>query len=82
MRTIASAYVPSMSTDQSRQAKARRGLQSALVYFGLAEEAGPDGQSQSLLQKPSRYGNGVSQRLDQEIDALKARIAELEARGR
>jgi hypothetical protein len=50
-----------------RRETAERHARTALVYFGLAEH--PD---------RSRYGE-VSPQLDADLDALRARVAELEA---
>jgi hypothetical protein len=47
-----------------------RALRTGLVYFGLADDDGP-------IPGRSRYGD-VATALDDEIDALKARVAELE----
>lgn len=46
-------------------------VRNALGYFGLIDH--PD-------HRPSRYGDHVRRELDREIDALHARIAELERR--
>ena len=63
--------VPSASPvpQPAREDGEERGIRKALVYFGLAE--GPD---------PSRYGTAVERELDDDIDALRSRVAELEAR--
>jgi hypothetical protein len=47
-----------------------RAAQTAAVYFGLADDPDPPGRS--------RYGRDVAAELDAEIDALRARVAELE----
>jgi hypothetical protein len=59
------AAEPKASSEPSEVAVA---LRKAAVYFGLAD--GPE---------PSRYGE-VKPSLDEDIDALRARIAELERR--
>jgi hypothetical protein len=55
----------------ARRAALDRGTRTALVYFGLADDPERD--------RKSRYGE-VSSTLDRDVDALRARVAELETR--
>lgn len=61
---------PARSTRSERQNEEPAGkTRTALAYFGLVE--GP---------ADSRYGLNVKPELDDDVDALRARVAELEAR--
>jgi hypothetical protein len=59
---------------EPRAATGGRALNTALVYFGHADDPEPP-----RARGRSRYGD-VSPALDADVDALRARIAELERR--
>jgi hypothetical protein len=50
-------------------------LRRVLVYFGLAWREGGEPRGKN---KRSRYAGGASARLDEDIDALRARVEALE----
>ena len=62
---------PAPEPNRAKPARASSGgqVRSTLQYFGLVE--GPS---------DSRYGAMVKPELDEDVDALRARVAELEAR--
>ncbi|MDO9352570.1 MAG: hypothetical protein Q7T55_02680 [Solirubrobacteraceae bacterium] len=62
-----------------RKTGMQRRFTSALEYFGLVHPSGPGAPLPGAPRK-SRYGIPTSPRLDQDIDSLERRVAELEAR--
>ncbi|WP_100350350.1 hypothetical protein [Luteimicrobium subarcticum] len=53
-------------------------VRRTLARLGLAFS--PDGAPRTPGRRPSRYGPTVSRRVDEDVDALRARVAALEAR--
>ncbi len=70
VRVTSSEDAPPAVDETSTRERVARAAQTAAVYFGLADDPDPPGRS--------RYGRDVAAELDAEIDALRARVAELE----